>query len=96
MRAMRRPDPKRHKHERNWRWWKGRAWLEEYARQMIYHEETTFEVDKMLRRPGDVKSVSGLRIHHSARQAAKRNCLARADRVHGISNATNVGSGSAN
>lgn len=36
------------------------VWLEEYARQMIYQEEThAFEVDKMLRRPGDVKSVIG-------------------------------------
>jgi bacterioferritin len=34
------------------------VWLEEYARQLIYQEEMhTFEVDKMLRRPGDVKSV---------------------------------------
>ncbi len=33
-------------------------WIEEYARQMIYAEEThAFEVDKMLRRPGDVKSA---------------------------------------
>lgn len=36
------------------------VWLEEYARQMIFQEEThAFEVDKMLRRPGDVKSVIG-------------------------------------
>ena len=35
------------------------VWLEEYARQMVYAEEThAAEVDKMLRRPGDVKSVS--------------------------------------
>jgi bacterioferritin len=34
------------------------VWLEEYARQMIYQEEThAFEVDKMLRRPGELKSV---------------------------------------
>lgn len=34
--------------------------LEEYARQMIYQEELHgFEVDKMLRKPGDVKSVIG-------------------------------------
>jgi bacterioferritin len=34
------------------------VFLEEYARQLIYQEEMhTFEVDKMLRRPGDVKSV---------------------------------------
>ena len=34
--------------------------LEEYARQMIYQEEIhAFEVDKMLRKPGDVKSFSG-------------------------------------
>jgi bacterioferritin len=34
------------------------VWLEEYARQMVYQEEThAYEVDKMLRRPGDVKSV---------------------------------------
>ena len=32
------------------------VWLEEYARQMISQEEThAFEVDKMLRRPGDLK-----------------------------------------
>jgi len=36
------------------------VWLEEYARQMVYAEEThATEVDKMLRRPGDVKSFSG-------------------------------------
>jgi bacterioferritin len=35
-------------------------WLEEYARQMIYQEEMhAFEVDKMLRRPGDVKAFGG-------------------------------------
>lgn len=35
------------------------VWLEEYARQMIYQEEQhAFEVDKMLRKPGDVKSYS--------------------------------------
>lgn len=34
------------------------VWLEEYARQMVYQEEShAFEVDKMLRKPGDVKSV---------------------------------------
>ncbi len=34
-------------------------WLEEYARTMIYQEEMhAFEVDKMLRKPGDVKSYS--------------------------------------
>ncbi|MCU1245700.1 MAG: bacterioferritin [Acidobacteria bacterium] len=34
------------------------VWLEEYARQMVYQEELhAFEVDKMLRKPGDVKSV---------------------------------------
>jgi bacterioferritin len=33
-------------------------WLEEYARQMIHQEEMhAFEVDKMLRKPGDVKSA---------------------------------------
>ena len=33
------------------------VWLEEYARQMIHQEEThAFEVDKMLRKPGDLKS----------------------------------------
>jgi bacterioferritin len=33
------------------------VWLEEYARQMISQEEThAFEVDKMLRKPGDLKS----------------------------------------
>ena len=32
------------------------VWLEEYARQMIYAEEThAFEVEKMLRKPGDLK-----------------------------------------
>ncbi len=36
------------------------VWLEEYARQMVYAEEThASEVDKMLRRPGDVKTYSG-------------------------------------
>lgn len=36
------------------------VWLEEYARQMIFQEEThAFEVDKMLRRPGELKSVVG-------------------------------------
>jgi len=35
------------------------VWLEEYARQMVYAEEThASEVDKMLRRPGDVKTYS--------------------------------------
>ena len=34
------------------------VWLEEYARQAVYQEEThAFEVDKMLRKPGEVKSV---------------------------------------
>jgi bacterioferritin len=34
------------------------VWLEEYARQMVYQEEThAHEVDKMLRKPGEVKSV---------------------------------------
>ena len=33
------------------------VWLEEYARQMIAQEEThAYEVDKMLRKPGDLKS----------------------------------------
>jgi len=33
------------------------VWLEEYARQMISQEEThAYEVDKMLRKPGDLKS----------------------------------------
>jgi bacterioferritin len=32
------------------------VWLEEYARQMIYAEEThAFEVEKMLRKPGELK-----------------------------------------
>ncbi|HEX9162975.1 MAG TPA: ferritin-like domain-containing protein, partial [Thermoanaerobaculia bacterium] len=36
------------------------VWLEEYARQMVQQEEMhAFEVDKMLRRPGEVKSFSG-------------------------------------
>ena len=35
--------------------------LEEYARQMVHAEEThAFEVDKMLRKPGDVKAFSNL------------------------------------
>ncbi len=34
------------------------VWLEEYARQMISQEEThAFEVDKMLRKPGELKST---------------------------------------
>ncbi len=34
------------------------VWIEEYARQMVYQEEMhAFEVDKMLRRPGEVKSA---------------------------------------
>ena len=33
------------------------VWIEEYARQMIQQEEThAYEVDKMLRRPGELKS----------------------------------------
>ncbi len=37
----------------------GRAvWIEEFARQMIYAEEMhAAEVDKMLRKPGEVKSI---------------------------------------
>ena len=36
------------------------VWLEEYARQMVYQEEMhAHEVDKMLRKPGEVKSVMG-------------------------------------
>jgi bacterioferritin len=36
------------------------VWLEEYARQMVFAEEThATEVDKMLRKPGDVKTFSG-------------------------------------
>jgi bacterioferritin len=36
------------------------VWIEEYARQMIHAEEMhAFEVDKMLRKPGDVKSYAG-------------------------------------
>lgn len=35
-------------------------WIEEYARQMIYQEtQHSFDVDKMLRKPGDVKSFTG-------------------------------------
>ncbi len=35
------------------------VWIEEYARQMIHAEELhAAEVDKMLRRPGEVKSFS--------------------------------------
>jgi bacterioferritin len=34
--------------------------LEEYARQMVFQEEThLFEVDKMLRKPGELDSVAG-------------------------------------
>lgn len=34
--------------------------LEEYARQMVFQEEThLFEVDKMLRKPGELASVAG-------------------------------------
>jgi bacterioferritin len=34
------------------------VWLEEYARSMIAQEEShAFEVDKMLRRPGELKSI---------------------------------------
>ena len=33
------------------------VWIEEYARQMVYAEELhAFEVDKMLRKPGEVKA----------------------------------------
>ena len=36
------------------------VWIEEYARQMIYQEELhASEVDKMMRRPGDVKTFAG-------------------------------------
>src|SRR5438034_3725129 len=36
------------------------VWIVEYARQMVYAEELhAFEVDKMLRKPGEVKSFSG-------------------------------------
>ena len=35
------------------------VWLEEYAREMIYLEETHLhDADKMLRKPGDLKSVA--------------------------------------
>ena len=35
------------------------VFLEEYARQMVFQEEThLFEVDKMLRKPGDLASVT--------------------------------------
>lgn len=35
-------------------------WIEEYARQMIFQEtQHSFDVDKMLRKPGDVKSFTG-------------------------------------
>ena len=35
-------------------------WIEEYARQMVYAEELhASEVDKMLRKPGEVKSFRG-------------------------------------
>ena len=36
------------------------VWLEEYAREMVMQEEMhAFEVDKMLRKPGDVKNFAG-------------------------------------
>ena len=36
------------------------VWLEEYARQMVYQEEMHgYEVDKMLRKPGETKSFAG-------------------------------------
>jgi bacterioferritin len=36
------------------------VWIEEYAREMIMQEELhAFEVDKMLRKPGDVKNFAG-------------------------------------
>jgi bacterioferritin len=36
------------------------VWLEEYARSMVMQEELhAFEVDKMLRKPGDIKSFKG-------------------------------------
>lgn len=36
------------------------VWLEEYARTMVMQEEQhSFEVDKMLRKPGDVKAFGG-------------------------------------
>lgn len=35
------------------------VWLEEYAREMIYLEEThLYDADKMLRKPGEIKSVA--------------------------------------
>jgi bacterioferritin len=35
------------------------VWLEEYARQMVYQEEThAFEVDKMLRKPGEIAAFA--------------------------------------
>ncbi|MBK5260322.1 MAG: bacterioferritin [Thermoanaerobaculia bacterium] len=35
------------------------VWLEEYARGMVHMEEThSYEVDKMLRKPGEVKSYA--------------------------------------
>ena len=38
-------------------------WLEEYARQMIYTEEQhALEVDKMLRKPGDVKAFTDSKL----------------------------------
>src|SRR5712692_7156278 len=34
------------------------VWMEEYARQMVYQEEVhAHEVDKMLRKPGEISSV---------------------------------------
>lgn len=39
---------------------KDSVWIEEYAREMIYQEELHMhEVDKMLRKPGEVKSYAG-------------------------------------
>ena len=38
-------------------------WLEEYARHMIYTEEQhALEVDKMLRKPGDVKAFTDSKL----------------------------------
>jgi bacterioferritin len=35
------------------------VWIEEYAREMIYLEEThLYDADKMLRKPGELKSVN--------------------------------------
>jgi bacterioferritin len=51
--------------------------LEEYARQMIYAEEVhAGEVDKMLRRPGDLAVVGSAILHESERRAREERAEA--------------------